>query len=178
MLGHGEHLRTFEILVRELLERNAEKIHVLSSFSPSTGDIVSSCTSLFATVEQQVSYVDDTTVFCPIVPSTSCDTHALRLMTDAGHRLLVRFHRTQDYRDLDRSIKEFERTSDLCLIDRPCRPAALPNLAITKFVSFQVNGTYLDLNIPISLFQDALRLRPTSHPDRPVIQLHLAIALL
>jgi len=52
------------------------------------------------------------------------------------------------------------------------------NLAAALFISCQVKGNYFDLEIPISLFQDALELRPTGHPDRPTTQLHLAIALL
>ncbi|KAG1732868.1 uncharacterized protein EDB91DRAFT_1057825 [Suillus paluster] len=101
-------------------------------------------------------------------------------MTDAGHCILARYKRTQDRRDLDQAIKHFERASDLCPVDHPYRPATLSNLATAKFVSCQVNGTYLDLDldIPISLFQDALDMRPTGHPDRPLTQLHLAIALL
>jgi CHAT domain-containing protein len=53
---------------------------------------------------------------------------------------------------------------------------ALFNLATAKFISCQVNGTYLDTTI--SLFQDALDLRPTGHPDRTTTQLHLAAAFL
>ncbi|KAG1786712.1 uncharacterized protein HD556DRAFT_1505337 [Suillus plorans] len=52
------------------------------------------------------------------------------------------------------------------------------NLATAKFTSCKANGRYLDLDVPISLFQDALDLRPTGHPDRPTTQLHLAIYLL
>ncbi|KAG2156326.1 CHAT domain-containing protein [Suillus clintonianus] len=100
------------------------------------------------------------------------------VLTDAGHRLLARFRRTRNTRDLDQSITHLERASDLCAIDHPCHPAALFNLASAKFVNCQVNGTYLDLDIPISLFQDALALRPAGHPDRPTTQLHLAISLL
>ncbi|KIK33363.1 hypothetical protein CY34DRAFT_99713, partial [Suillus luteus UH-Slu-Lm8-n1] len=51
-------------------------------------------------------------------------------------------------------------------------------LATAKFVSCQTDRTYLDLDIPISLFQDALDLRPTDRPDRTVTQLHRAFALL
>ncbi|KAG2134106.1 CHAT domain-containing protein [Suillus clintonianus] len=100
------------------------------------------------------------------------------VLTDAGHRLLARFRRTRNTRDLDQSIMHLERASDLCPMHHPCRPAALFNLASAKFVKCQVNGTYLDLDIPISLFQDALALVPTGHPDRPTTQLHLAISLL
>ncbi|KAG2747299.1 hypothetical protein P692DRAFT_20681015, partial [Suillus brevipes Sb2] len=43
----------------------------------------------------------------------------------------------------------------------------------------QADGRYLDLDIPISLFQDAHDLRPcTDHPDRTITQLHLTIAML
>ncbi|KAG2138312.1 hypothetical protein DEU56DRAFT_912468 [Suillus clintonianus] len=109
---------------------------------------------------------------------TSDDIHVLVLRTDAGHRLLAQFRRTQNTRDLDQSIRHFERAVDLCVIDHPCCSAALFNLASVKFVNCQVNGLYLDHNIPTSLFQHAFDLRPTGHPDRPITQLCLAIALL
>ncbi|KAG0691936.1 hypothetical protein DFH29DRAFT_616684 [Suillus ampliporus] len=175
MLGHGECLRTFDVSVGELRDRSENSRPFV--FQPKAGDVVSSCTSFFATVEQRVSYEDDAPVFPPMAPSTSCDTQTSRLMTDAGHCLLTRYHRTQDSRDLDQSITHFQRASDLCPIDHPCHPAALFNLATAKFISCQVNGTYLDLDIPISLFQDALDMRLTGHPDRPVTQFHLSMAL-
>ncbi|KIK35080.1 hypothetical protein CY34DRAFT_96709, partial [Suillus luteus UH-Slu-Lm8-n1] len=102
----------------------------------------------------------------------------LALKRDAGHRLLERYRRMQNSRDLDQSIKHFERALDLCAMDHPYRPAALFNLANVKFISCQGEGRHFDLDISISVFQDALDLHPTSHPDRPVTQLHLAIALL
>ncbi|KAG1796601.1 CHAT domain-containing protein [Suillus variegatus] len=102
----------------------------------------------------------------------------LALRTDAGHRLLARYRRTQNSTDLDQSINHFEHALDLCPVDHPYRPAAFSNLATAKFISCQANGRYLDLDIPISLFQDALDLRPIGHPDRPTTQLHLAISLL
>ncbi|KAG1855216.1 hypothetical protein DFJ58DRAFT_660061 [Suillus subalutaceus] len=104
--------------------------------------------------------------------------HALILRTDAGHRLLSRYRRTLNNRDLDQSIKHFKRAYDLCPTDHLCRPVALFNLATVKFVSCQTSGSYPDLDDPISLFQDTLDLRPTGHPDRPATQLHLAVALL
>ncbi|KAG1735366.1 CHAT domain-containing protein [Suillus occidentalis] len=65
-------------------------------------------------------------------------------------------------------------------MDHPYRPAALFNLANVKLVSCQADGRFLDLDldIPISLFQDALDLRPSDHPDRAITQLHLGIAML
>ncbi|KAG1834333.1 CHAT domain-containing protein [Suillus subalutaceus] len=61
-------------------------------------------------------------------------------------------------------------------MDHPYRPAALLNLATAKFVSCQADGRHLNLDIPINLFQDALDLHPTDHPDQTITQ-HLAIAL-
>ncbi|KAG1799027.1 CHAT domain-containing protein [Suillus plorans] len=175
MLCHGEDLRTFEISVGELVDRS-EKSHPIV-FQPKQGEVISPCTSLFMTLEQRLSDENDTAVR-PLTTLKSRDMDALALKTDAGHRLLARYRRTQNNGDLDQSIKHFERASDLCPEDHPCRPAALFNLATAKFIHCQANGTYLDLDIPINLLQDALYLRPTGHPDRPVTQLHLAIVLL
>ncbi|KAG1721771.1 CHAT domain-containing protein [Suillus paluster] len=177
MLSHGELLRTFDISVGELLDRSEKSQPIL--FQPKAGEVVSPCTSLFMTVEQRRSDEYEAAILRPLDTLTSSDVRARILVkTDAGHRLLARYHRTQNNRDLDQSIKHFERASDLCPVDHPCRPATSSNLATTKFISFQVNGTYLDLDIPISLFDEALDMRPTGHPDRPLTQLHLAIALL
>ncbi|KAG1843446.1 hypothetical protein DFJ58DRAFT_731562 [Suillus subalutaceus] len=83
----------------------------------------------------------------------------------------------QNSRDLNQSINHFEGALDFCLIVHSYCPAALLNLATAKFVSHKANRRHLDLNIPINLFQDALDLYPTEHPDRTITQLHLAIAL-
>jgi CHAT domain-containing protein/ferredoxin len=176
MLCHGEVLRTFEISVRELLDRSENSHPII--FQPKQGEVVSPCTSLFMTLEQRVPDENNATVLCRLTTVTSRDMDALALKTDAGHRLLARYRRTQNNKDLDQSINHFERALDLCPADHFYRPAALFNLATAKFVSCQVDGRHLDLDMPISLFQDALDLRPTDHPDRTVNQLHLAIALL
>ncbi|KAG1718134.1 hypothetical protein EDB19DRAFT_1838547, partial [Suillus lakei] len=185
ILGNGELLRTFEISIGELLDRSEKLLRPVGCsrdipaifFQPKEGEVVSSCTSLFMAVEQR-PYEDDVAVLSPFAPSISCDMHALILRTDAGHRLLARYRRMQNYRNLNQSIKHFERASDLCPADHPYRPATLFNLATAKFVSCQVNNTFVDLVIPIALFQDVLDLRPTGHPDRPITQLHLATALM
>ncbi|KAG1748294.1 CHAT domain-containing protein [Suillus paluster] len=176
MLDHGELLRTFEISVRELLDRSRQSHPIV--FKPKPGQVVSSCTSLLMTVEQRRSDENDAAALPPLTTLMTSDMHTLLLKTDAGHCLLARYRRTQNSRDLDQCIKHFEGAFDLCAFDHPCHPAALFNLATAKFISCQANGTYLDLDIPISLFQDALDMRPTGHLDRVIIQLHLAIALL
>ncbi|KAG2156776.1 uncharacterized protein EDB93DRAFT_1101209 [Suillus bovinus] len=176
MLCHGELLRTFEISVGKLLDRSEKYYPIV--FQPQEQEVVSACTSLFLTVEQQLSNQNDAVILCPLTTPASRDMDALVLGTDAGHGLLAQYRRTQNSRDLEESINQFEHASDICPVDHPCRPAVLFNLATAKFVSCQVEGRYLDLDVPISLFQGALDLRPTDHPDRTVTQLHLAIALL
>ncbi|KIK32046.1 hypothetical protein CY34DRAFT_196312, partial [Suillus luteus UH-Slu-Lm8-n1] len=176
MICHGELLRTFEIYVRELLDRSENSRPII--FQPEQGEVISPCTSLLMTLEQRLSDEKDVAALCSLTTLTSHDADALALKTDAGHRLLARYRRTQNSSDLDQSIKHFVHALDLCPMDHPYRPAALFNLANAKFVCCQTDGTYLDLDTPISLFQDALDLRPTDHPDRTVTQLHLAIALL
>ncbi|KAG2111019.1 CHAT domain-containing protein [Suillus clintonianus] len=176
MLGHGEVLRTFNISVGELLDRSEKSRPII--FQPKQEEVVSSCTSLFMTVEQRCSYENNAAGLLPLTILTPDNMRELALWTDGGHCLLAQYRWMQKIRDLDQSITHFERASDLCPMNHPCRPAALFNLAVAKFVSCQVNGTYLDLDIPISLFQYAFDLRPTGHPDRPITQLHLAIALL
>ncbi|KAG1829593.1 TPR-like protein [Suillus variegatus] len=176
MVCHGELLRTFEISVGELKDRS-EKSHPIM-FQPKQEEVVSACTSLFMRVEQRLSDQDEAAVLRPFTTVACRGTQALALMTDAGHRLLARYRRTQNSGDLDQSIKHFERALDLCPMDHPYRPAALFNLATAKFVSCQADGRYLDLDIPISLFQGALECCATDHQDRSVTQLSLAIALL
>ncbi|KAG2743717.1 hypothetical protein P692DRAFT_201869884 [Suillus brevipes Sb2] len=177
MLCHGELLRTFEISVGELLDRS-EKSHPII-FPPKQDEVISACSSLFMTLEQQLSDENDIAVLCPPTTLTSGgDVDTLAPWTDSGHRLLAQYRRMQNRRDLDQSIDHFEHALDICPMDHPCRPAALFNLATAKLINCQANETYPDLDIPISIFQDALDLRPTGHPDRPITQLHLAIALL
>ncbi|KAG1725972.1 hypothetical protein EDB19DRAFT_1833592 [Suillus lakei] len=128
MLCHGDVLRTFEISVGELLDRS-EKSHL---FQPKQEEVISPCTSLFVTVEQRLSDENDAAVLCPLTTLISSEMDALVLRTDAGHRLLARYRRTQNNRDLSQSINHFERASDLCHMGNPYRPAALFNLATAK----------------------------------------------
>ncbi|KAG1852138.1 hypothetical protein DFJ58DRAFT_746170 [Suillus subalutaceus] len=141
MLGHGELLRTFEISVGELLDRSEKSLPMI--FEHKQEEVVSSCTSLLVLMERRRSHENSTTVLRLVTPSKL----------------------TQNNRDLDQSIKHFKRAYDLCPTDHLCCPVALFNLATAKFVSCQTSGSYPDLDDPISLFQDALDLRPTGHPD-------------
>ncbi|KAG1791599.1 CHAT domain-containing protein [Suillus plorans] len=176
MVCHGELLRTLEISIGELLDRS-EKSHPII-FQPKQGEVVSACTSLLMRVEKQVCDQNDAAVLRPLIPVTCRNMETLALETDAGHRLLAQYRRTQNSRDLEQSINHFARAWDICSMDHPYHPAALFNLATAEFVSCQADERYLDLDIPIILFQGALDLRAADHPDRSVSQLHLAIALL
>ncbi|KAG1858280.1 hypothetical protein C8R48DRAFT_775229 [Suillus tomentosus] len=56
---------------------------------PKEDEVVSGCTSLFMTVEQQLCDQNDTAVLCPLTTLTYHDMDVLALETNAGHRLLA-----------------------------------------------------------------------------------------
>ncbi|KAG1747724.1 CHAT domain-containing protein [Suillus lakei] len=66
MLCHGEVLRTFEISVGELLDRSKNSHFIM--FQPEQEEVISPCTSLFMTIEQEqrLSDENDATVLCPL----------------------------------------------------------------------------------------------------------------
>ena len=61
--------------------------------------------------------------------------------------------------------------------DPPSYATALFNLATVKLIRCRVNGSSRDLDVPINLYRDVLRLRPHGHPDHPFTLLSLGIAL-
>ncbi|KAG1765238.1 hypothetical protein EDD22DRAFT_412302 [Suillus occidentalis] len=64
MICHGELLRTFEISVRELLDRSENSRPII--FQPEQGEVVSPCTSLLMTLEQQLSDEKDVAALCSL----------------------------------------------------------------------------------------------------------------
>ncbi|KAG1850853.1 hypothetical protein DFJ58DRAFT_729144 [Suillus subalutaceus] len=66
----------------------------------------------------------------------------------------------------------------LCIYELMAEGSAVNYWEKYGHVAFDSSQTYLDLDIPVNIFQHALDLRPTGHPDRPITQLHLAMALL
>ncbi|KAG1766278.1 hypothetical protein EDD22DRAFT_950640 [Suillus occidentalis] len=70
------------------------------------------------------------------------------------------------------------RDGRLCIYELRAEGSAVNYWEKYGHVAFDSSQTYLDLDIPINLFQHALDLRSTDHPDRPITQLHLAMALL
>ena len=98
-------------------------------------------------------------------------------LTDWGHHALIRYRELCEQRDLDESIRYFEHAEDLCPPTHPSRAAVLFNLATAKVIYCRVNDVSPDLDVPINLYRDVLRLRPRGHPDHPFTLLSLGIAL-
>ena len=87
---------------------------------------------------------------------------------------LSRYRKHGGQRDLERSIEEFERVLNICPLNHPCRAAAQSNLAMAKFMLWQVEHTDASLEVPISLYHNALAARPVGHVDRPSTLIQLA----
>jgi hypothetical protein len=75
---------------------------------------------------------------------------------------------------LERSIEEFKRALSICPLDHASRAAAQSNLAMAKFILCQVEDTDASLEIPLSLYRNALTTRPVGHVDRPSTLIQLA----
>ncbi|KIJ60799.1 hypothetical protein HYDPIDRAFT_114667 [Hydnomerulius pinastri MD-312] len=99
----------------------------------------------------------------------------LRHVSDhAAHNHMHHYYKNGQESRLDQAIREFKHAVDRC----PGRSAALSNLATAKFISCQAREAHLDLDEPISLFREALDLRPPHDPDHPCTLINLSIALL
>ncbi|KAF9218899.1 hypothetical protein BS17DRAFT_476338, partial [Gyrodon lividus] len=176
MLGRGELLGKFSIGVHDLVERSNTSRPIL--FSPKQREVVSSCSSLEVTVEPLSPQDANVVLLCSPISAESDEARAVAQATDIGHALMLRYYQDADESRADRAITQFQRVLDRCPPNHPARGAACSNLAMAKFISCQARGAYLDLDVPISLYQDALELRPRDHPDHPSTRLKLAIALL
>ncbi|KIJ62215.1 hypothetical protein HYDPIDRAFT_30481, partial [Hydnomerulius pinastri MD-312] len=176
-LGQGELLREFSITVGELLERSHSSCPI--PFSARDGEVVSSCSALEVTVE--VLLPSDDVLCRPAAARVETRPHEelfLAQTTDLGHIHVHDYYKNRQQSRLDEAIREFELVVDRCPSDHPGRSAALSNLAMAKFISCQAREAHLDLDEPISLFQEALDLRPPHDPDHPCTLINLSIALL
>ncbi|KIJ12878.1 hypothetical protein PAXINDRAFT_82068 [Paxillus involutus ATCC 200175] len=91
---------------------------------------------------------------------------------------MLRYHSNSNMGHLDRAIVQFQSVLDRCPSRHPGRSAALSNLAMARFISCQTRKAYLDLGVPIALYEEALDLRPANHPDRLSTLINFSIALL
>ncbi|KAF8548819.1 hypothetical protein OG21DRAFT_1422363, partial [Imleria badia] len=92
-----------------------------------------------------------------------------------GHRALSRYRKYGENRELKRSIEQFERALDICPLDHPCRAAAQSNLALAKLINHRADDAEVSLDVPLSLYRNALAARPFGHADRPSTLIQLAI---
>ena len=92
----------------------------------------------------------------------------------------MRYCKDQKPQDLTSSIERFQHAADLCPPDYACFPVVLSNLAMAHLILCQTSSAdlYPDVDVPVTLFRDALDLRPVGHLDRLATLFHLAVALL
>ncbi|KAF8125430.1 CHAT domain-containing protein [Boletus edulis] len=174
MLGTGEHLRKLTITAEQLLDRSARDIPF--TFFPKSGDIVSPCSSIFVTLQRRKYEGIDSSTSMVLGPhrQTAGSRGELEDATNRGHSALSRYRKHGGKQELERSIAEFERALSICPLDHPCRAAAQSNLAMAKFILCQVEDVDVSLEVPLSLYHDALAARPLGHIDRPSTLTQLA----
>ena len=98
--------------------------------------------------------------------------------TNFGFKALYSYHEDRKEEYLECAITSFKYALGSTGLDPACRATALFNLATSEFIRSQVRGTYSQLEVPIKLYEEALELRDSGHPDRPATSLLLAQARL
>ena len=98
--------------------------------------------------------------------------------TNSGFDALYSYHDDPKKEHLKHAVEFFQRALEHNGLDSTCHATALFNLATVKFIKCLAFGTYSELSLPIELYEDALKLRESGHPDRPATLLLLAQALL
>ena len=98
--------------------------------------------------------------------------------TNSGFEAICAYHNHCGEEYLERALESFQCALVRSGSDPACRATALFGLATSKFIKCQAYGTYSELDVPIELYGDALKLRGAGHPDRPATLLLLAQALL
>lgn len=96
-------------------------------------------------------------------------------VTNQGHSAFSRYQRRREQQDLERSIEQFECALNICPPDHPCRVATHSNMAIAKFILCQVKDTDISLDVPLTLYRNALSARPAGHLDRPSMLIRLTV---
>jgi hypothetical protein len=97
--------------------------------------------------------------------------------TDAGHAQFAEYVASETVSHLNAAIEHFQFVLDQCPASHPDHAAALTNLASARLEGY-IQKDLQDIDTTsISLFRDALALRPWRHPDRPLSIFNLAVAL-
>ena len=98
--------------------------------------------------------------------------------TNSGFDALYSYHDDPKKEHLECAVDFFQDALEHHGLDSTCHATALFNLATAQFTKCLAFGTYTKLSLPIGLYEDALKLRDSGHPDRPATLLLLAQALL
>ncbi|KAG1726903.1 hypothetical protein EDD22DRAFT_1017854 [Suillus occidentalis] len=96
--------------------------------------------------------------------------------TDAGHVQFAKYVASKMVSHLNAAVEHFELVLDQCPASHPYYAAALTNLTWARLQGYARNDLQ-DIDATISLFREALALRPQHHPDRPLSLYNLTEAL-
>ncbi|KAG1778203.1 hypothetical protein EV702DRAFT_169810 [Suillus placidus] len=165
MLGSGEVVGKLEISWDELLNHGDEPFEL--SF-PSVCDDHPSLTLKAAVLhpcDDHEGALFDSLVDCEIARDT-----------DAGHARFVEYMTSKTVSYLNDAVEHFQSVLDQCPVDHPDRASALANLASARLEGY-IQEDLEDIDSTISLFREALALRPQGHPDHPLSLYYLAEAL-
>ncbi|KAG1823391.1 CHAT domain-containing protein [Suillus subaureus] len=166
MLGNGEVVGKLEMSWDALLDHGNEPFDI--SF-PSVRGVHPSLT-LKATVLHNCDNQDNA-LFDSII---ECD---IARDTDAGHERFATYVTSKTVSHLNDAVKHFQFVLDQCPVGHPHRAAALTNLAWACLQGY-IRKDFQDIDFIISLFREALALRPQGHPDHPSSIYHLLKALI
>ncbi|KAG2040824.1 CHAT domain-containing protein [Suillus americanus] len=97
--------------------------------------------------------------------------------TDLGHAQFAKYVTSKKVSYLNHAVEHFRLVLDQCPISHPDRATALTNLAWACLVGY-IRNDLQDIDPTISLFCDALVLRPQRHPDHPLSLYNLTKALI
>ncbi|KAG1717529.1 hypothetical protein EDD22DRAFT_856103 [Suillus occidentalis] len=165
MLGSGEVIGKVRMSWDELLDHGDDPFNL--SF-PSVYGVHPSLTLKAAVVQaldDQNGALPDSLVDCEI---TRC--------IDAGHAQFAEYVANGTVSHLNAAVEHFQLVLDQCPASHPDHAAALTNLAWTCILGY-IRNHLQDIDTTISLFRDALALRPQCHTDRPLSIYNLAVAL-
>ncbi|KAG1873966.1 CHAT domain-containing protein [Suillus subluteus] len=96
--------------------------------------------------------------------------------TDAGHARFAKYVTSEKVSHLNHAVEHFQLVLDQCPVSHPDRATALTNLAWVRLSGY-IRNRLQDIDTTISLFRDALALRPQRHPDHPLSLYNLTEAL-
>ncbi|KAG1721931.1 hypothetical protein EDD22DRAFT_962374 [Suillus occidentalis] len=155
MLGSGEVIGKLQMSWDEILNHRDKSFDL--SFPPVRG--VHPSLTLKAAVVQACDDQDGA------LPNSLVDCEMTR-HTDAGHAQFAEYVASETVSHLNAAVENFQLVLDQCPASHPDHAAALTNLAWVGLLGY-VRNDLQDIDTTISLFRDALALRPQCHPDRP-----------